>query len=128
MKSALLSVVLLITTYVQAIPTNDKQVRENMKFGMQAVITAKEGKGGELVDIMLEASQAVAEMEGCLLYLVQQSLTDDSKVLITEVWASKESHAASLTNETVRTLIMKAKPIIVDMDHIPAKYIGGHGI
>jgi len=129
MKTALLSVVLLlITTYVQATPTNDKQVRESMKFGMQAVLIAAEGKGDELADIMLDASKIVAEMDGCILYLVQQSLTDNSKVLITEVWVSKESHAASLTNETVRALIMKAKPIIVGMDHNPAKYIGGHGL
>ena len=40
-----------------------------MKFGMQAVIIAAEGKGDELADIMLEASQTVAQMEGCILYL-----------------------------------------------------------
>ena len=67
-------------------------------------------------------------MDGCILYLVQQSLTDNSKVLITEVWANKEFHAASLTNENVRALIMKAKPIIIGMDHNSAKYIGGYGL
>ncbi len=129
MKSALLSIVLLlVTTYVQATPTNNKQVRENMKFGMQAVLIAAEGKGDELANFMLEASETVSKMDGCILYLVQQSLTDDSKVLVTELWDNKESHAASLTNEAVRVIIMKAKPIIIGMDHNPAKYIGGHGI
>jgi quinol monooxygenase YgiN len=129
MKSALLSIVLLlVTTYVQATPTNNKQVRESMKFGMQAVLIAAEGKGDELANFMLEASETVSKMDGCILYLVQQSLTDNSKVLVTELWDNKESHAASLTNEAVRAIIMKAKPIIIGMDHNPAKYIGGHGI
>jgi quinol monooxygenase YgiN len=129
MKSALLSIVLLlVTTYVQATPTNNKQVRENMKFGMQAVLIAAEGKGNELANFMLEASETVSKMDGCILYIVQQSLTDNSKVLVTELWESKEFHAASLTNEAVRAIIMKAKPIIIGMDHNPAKYIGGHGI
>jgi quinol monooxygenase YgiN len=67
-------------------------------------------------------------MDGCILYLVQQSLTDDSKVLITEVWDNKASHAMSLTNDNVKALIIQAKPIIVGMEHNPAKVIGSHGI
>lgn len=99
-----------------------------MKFGMQAVITAAEGKGDELANIMLQASEAVSTMDGCILYLVQQSLSDTAKVLITEVWTNQEHHAASLSNENIRALIMKAKPMIIGMDHNPAKYIGGHGL
>lgn len=99
-----------------------------MKFGMQAVITAVEGKGNELADIMLQASHAVSTINGCLLYIVQQSLTDESKILITEVWENKEAHQASLTNEKVRELIGKAKPIIAGMEYHPASLVGGHGI
>lgn len=99
-----------------------------MKFGMQAVLTAATGKGGELADVMLQASRTVSTLEGCELYVVQQSLTDESKILITEVWESKEAHQASLTNEKVRELIGKAKPIIVGMEHHPAKFLGGHGL
>ena len=99
-----------------------------MKFGMQGVLTAVEGKGEELADIMLQASRVVSSIDGCLLYIVQQSLTDTSKILITEVWESKEAHQASLTDERVRELIMKAKPIIVSMQHHPAAFVGGHGV
>lgn len=99
-----------------------------MKFGMQAVITAAEGKGDELANIMLQAANLVSTMDGCILYLVQQSLTDDSKVLITEVWDNKASHEMSLTNDNVKALIIQAKPIIVGMDHNPAKVIGSHGL
>lgn len=103
--------------------------KENvMKFGMQGVLTAVEGKGEELANIMLQASRVVSSIDGCLLYIVQQSLTDDSKVLITEVWENKDAHQASLTDERVRELIMKAKPIIVGMEHHPAVFVGGHGV
>ncbi len=129
MKLTLLSIFLLfVMTNVTAEQVNENQQGNTMKFGMQAVIIAAQGKGDELAHIMLQASEVVSTMDGCILYLVQQSLTDNSKVLITEVWANKESHAASLTNENVRALIMKAKPIIIGMDHNPAKYIGGHGL
>jgi quinol monooxygenase YgiN len=99
-----------------------------MKFGIQAVIKAAEGKGDELASIMLQAANLLSTMDGCILYLVQQSLTDDSKVLITEVWDNKASHAMSLTNDNVKALINQAKPIIVGMEHNPAKVIGSHGI
>lgn len=99
-----------------------------MKFGMQAVLTATEGKGDELADIMLQASHAVSNVNGCVLYIVQQSVTDESKILITEVWESKEAHQASLANQKVRELIGKAKPIIAGMEHHPASLVGGHGI
>lgn len=103
--------------------------RENsMKFGMQAVLTASEGNGDQLADIMLSASQVVSKLEGCELYLVQQSLTDENQILITELWSSKENHQASLKNEDVLSLITKAKPIIVAMDGKPAKFIGAHGV
>jgi len=115
-------------TNVKAEQIYNNQSGKNMRFGMQAVITAAQGKGNELANIMLHASKAVAKMDGCILYLVQQSLTDDSKVLITEVWDNKESHAASLTNENIRVLINKAKPIIIGMDHNPATFIAAHGL
>jgi len=128
MKSVLLSIfLLLVTSNVKADHVNNNQPGSNMKFGMQAVITSAQGKGDELAEIMLQASKIVAKMDGCILYLVQQSLTDNSKVLITEVWDNKEFHAASLTNKHIRALITKAKPIIIGMDHNPAKYVGGHG-
>ena len=129
MKLALFSIfLLLVMTNVTAKKVNEIQQGNTMKFGMQAVIIAAQGKGDALAHIMLQASEVVSTMDGCILYLVQQSLTDNSKVLITEVWLNKKSHAASLTNESVRALIMKAKPIIIGMEHNPAKYIGGHGL
>lgn len=98
-----------------------------MKFGMQAILTAVPNQGHALAKIMLEAASVVASVKGCERYIVQQSLTDEAKVLITEVWASQEDHQASLSNEQVRALIARAKPIIAAMEHHPAQFLGGYG-
>ncbi len=100
----------------------------SMKFGMQAVLTSVEGKGSELASIMKQASEAVSSLKGCELYVVQQSLTNENEILITEVWSSKEDHQASLINENVRALIVQAKPIIAAMEGKPAKFLGAHGL
>ncbi len=99
-----------------------------MKFGMQAVLTAAPSKGSELAEIMHQASQEVASLKGCELYVVQQSLTNEDDILITEVWSSKEDHQASLLNDQIRALITRAKPIIANMEGKPAKVVGGHGL
>ncbi|MFM9270166.1 putative quinol monooxygenase [Halomonas elongata] len=99
-----------------------------MKFGMQAILTAAPGKGYELAEIMLKASQVVARLDGCELYIIQQSTSEESKILITEVWDSMQSHQASLETTEVQNIIAEAKPMIVDMEHHPAKCLGGHGL
>ncbi|MFT4938971.1 MAG: quinol monooxygenase YgiN [Paraglaciecola sp.] len=99
-----------------------------MKFGMQAVMTAQAGKGEELATIMLEASALVADMQGCEIHLVQQSVVDEAKVMSTEVWTSKADHQASLANPWVRALIADAKPLIAGMEHHPATPLGGKGL
>lgn len=98
-----------------------------MKFGMQAILTAVPNEGNALAKIMLEAASTVAPVKGCERYIVQQSLTDDTKILITEVWASQEDHQASLSNEQVQALIARAKPIIATMEYHPAQFLGGYG-
>lgn len=99
-----------------------------MKFGMQAVLTANEGNGNKLAEIMLSASKVVSKIKGCELYLVQQSLVDENQVLITELWTNKDSHSASLENEEVLALINKSRPMISGMEGKPAKFIGAFGI
>ncbi len=81
-----------------------------------------------MADLMLQASHIVASMKGCKLYLVQQSLSDEHEILITELWTRKEDHQASLAHTAVRALINRARPIIASMDGKPARLIGGHGV
>lgn len=107
---------LLFSTSPQANEYRKIQM-ETTKFGMQVVLTAQQGMGGELAVIMLKASELVTSSEQCLLYLVQISTSDADKILITEVWESQQAHQASLANSEVLALIGKAKPLISDMSH-----------
>jgi quinol monooxygenase YgiN len=99
-----------------------------LQFGMQVVMTAAPEKGEELAVLMLEASKLVSKLKGCQLYIVQLSTSVKDTVLITEVWGSAEEHQASLSVPEIRELIGKARPLIIDMEHHTAKFIGGFGI
>ena len=99
-----------------------------MNFGLQVVLTAHPGKGAELAEAMLRASQLLARVEDCLIYIVQVAEADEHKILITEVWRSRQAHRDSLSIPAVRELIGKARPLIQAMEHHPARTLGGKGL
>jgi quinol monooxygenase YgiN len=78
-------------------------------FGLIGKCTATPGQRDALIAILLEGVQA---MPGCLSYVVARDPTDENGVWITEVWDSKESHAASLKLPSVRDAITRGKPLI----------------
>lgn len=89
------------------------------KYLLQGKLIAKPGSKDELTKIMLRASELMlAKAEGCEMYVVGQSESDEDAVFITEIWATKENHEASLSVEGVRELIGEAMPILAEM---PAK-------
>ena len=53
-------------------------------------------------------------MPGCRLYIVSLVPDDADAVAVTEVWDDKASHDASLTLESVRETIGRARPIIAE--------------
>lgn len=93
-------------------------------------LTAKAGHSNELADILIDASKQVSTVKGCKLYVIGKDDNDAHSVYVTEIWDSKEDHDNSLKIEAVRTLIMKAMPII---DGQPQKgqeleVLGGFGL
>lgn len=100
------------------------------KYFLHGKLTAKNGQGEELADILLEASKLVSTAKGCKLYVVGKEKDDHNSVYVTEIWDSKEDHDQSLNVAGVRELIMKAMPML---DGPPAKgqeleILGGTGI
>ena len=71
------------------------------------------GKRAELAAILLGGT---GEMPGCLSYIVAEDMADPDALWVTEVWDSKESHAASLQLPMVQAAIAKARPIIAGFD------------
>ncbi len=79
------------------------------KFGLIGQMLAKPGKRDELVGYLKDA---IGAMPGCLSYVVALDTGNADAIWITEVWDSRESHAASLKLPAVHAAIEKARPII----------------
>lgn len=95
-------------------------------FGLIGKMTAVGGKRDELVKILLDG---VSGMPGCLSYIVAKDPTDANAIWITEVWDSKQSHAASLELPAVKEAIKKGRPLIAGFsDTHTTEPVGGHGL
>ena len=79
------------------------------KFGLIGQMLSMPGKREELVGYLKDA---IGAMLGCLAYVVALDTANPDAIWITEVWDSRESHAASLKLPAVRAAIAKARPII----------------
>ncbi len=102
------------------------QNKEKQMYGLIGKMIAQEGKLDELLAIMLGDS---APLPGCLSYVIAKDPADANGLWITEVWDSKESHAASLALPAVRKMIAAARPLIAGFSNrtetIP---VGGQGL
>lgn len=95
-------------------------------YGLIGKITAKAGQREALIEILLEG---VADMPGCLSYIVSKDSEDDDVIWVTEVWDSKASHKASLSLPSVQKAMNKGKPLIADFGkQIETEPVGGHGL
>ncbi|HUD92044.1 putative quinol monooxygenase [Sphingobium sp.] len=95
------------TIAATAIPAAAQEPRP--RYGLIGQMLSVPGKRDELVAILTEATGA---MPGCLSYVVALDTANPEAIWITEVWDSRESHAASLKLPAVRAAIARAKPII----------------
>jgi len=96
---------------------------------MQGRIVAQPGRGDELAAILREAAAALEGNPDCLLYVVSRALDDADSVWVTEAWADRDAHAASLQDPGVRALIERARPIIAAFaDRAELRPEGGKGL
>ncbi|TQS71836.1 antibiotic biosynthesis monooxygenase [Ornithinibacillus gellani] len=99
------------------------------KFGLYNKFTTIEGKRDDLVEILLEASKSMEEVNECELYVISLDADNPDSIYVHEVWRDAQAHQASLSMEASQTLIQKAKPIIVGLEKMNASLpIGGKGI
>ena len=106
-----------------ALPTTHGERRMH---GLIGKMIAAPGKRDELIAILLEST---TEMPGCLSYVVARDTKDADSIWITEVWDSKESHAASLSLPAVKAAIAKARPMIAGFgDYVTTEPVGGVGL
>jgi len=95
-------------------------------FGLIGKMTAAQGKRDELIAILLEG---VANMPGCLSYIVAKDTSDPNVIWVTEAWDSNASHEASLSLPSVKAAIAKGRSLIAAFgDRVVTTPVGGHGL
>jgi quinol monooxygenase YgiN len=81
-------------------------------YGLHGTIRARPGQREALLAILIQAAKGAPRMPGCRVYIVSLVPDDAEAIAVTEVWDDKESHDASLTLESVRETIGRARPLI----------------
>jgi quinol monooxygenase YgiN len=95
-------------------------------YGLIGRMVAAEGKREDLIKVLLAG---VDKMPGCISYVVARDPKDADGIWVTEVWDSKESHAASLKLPAVKDAIAKGRPMIRSFDtYHETEPVGGYGI
>lgn len=95
-------------------------------YGLIGKMTAIAGERDTLTAILVKG---IVGMPGCLSYVVANDPTNAEIIWITEVWESKEAHAASLGLPSVRDAITKGRPLIAGMETVAeTSPIGGSGL
>jgi quinol monooxygenase YgiN len=95
-------------------------------YGLIGSMKTQPGQRDAVLAILLEGTGA---MPGCLSYIVAKDPVDADVIWITEVWDSRESHAASLRIPAVRAAIQRARPLIADFDNAQETIpVGGIGL
>lgn len=99
---------------------------DSKMYGLIGKATCVPGKRDEFIGVLLDG---VESMPGCLSYVVARDPKDPDAIWITEVWDSKESHAASLQLPAVREAIKRGRPMIAGFgEQTVTEPVGGHGL
>ena len=95
-------------------------------YGLIGKMTAVENQRDALLAILMDS---VANMPGCLSYVVAKDPKDVNAIWITEVWDSPASHQASLSLPSVKHAVTRGKPLIAGFGKsIITEPLGGHGL
>ena len=96
----------------------------SVTHGFHATMTARPGKGDELVELLLNAPSV--PNEDCVVFLVGRSASDHDTVFVTEGWTSPEAHSRFFETEPARALVAKLQPLLAGesqyVDEVP---VGG---
>jgi quinol monooxygenase YgiN len=95
-------------------------------YGLIGKMIAVSGQRDALLAILFDG---VADMPGCLSYIVAKDPADENTLWITEVWDNQASHQGSLSLPAVQQAIAQAKPLIAGFgEHIVTEPVGGYGL
>ncbi|WP_329107666.1 antibiotic biosynthesis monooxygenase [Micromonospora sp. NBC_01699] len=82
----------------------------SVNHGFHATMTARPGKGDELVELLLDAPSL--PNENCVVFLVSRSAGNRDVVHVIEGWTSPEAHAAFFATEPAQALVARLQPLL----------------
>jgi quinol monooxygenase YgiN len=92
-------------------------------YGLIGSFRSVAGKRAELAAVLLTDIDA---LPGCKSYVVQEDLTEQDTLWVTEVWDDPASHKASLDLPAVKAAIAKAMPLVAGYgEHRELKVLWG---
>lgn len=95
-------------------------------FGLIGKMIAAEGRRDDLAAVLLDG---LRDMPGCRSYVVAADPGAPDTLWITEVWESRDAHAASLSLPSVQAAIQRGRPLIVSMEPVAqTEPLGGEGL
>jgi quinol monooxygenase YgiN len=81
-----------------------------VKHGFHATMTALDGRGDEVVALLLDAP--ALPHPDCVVFLVSRSAAKPDVVSVTEGWTSPEAHRAFFTSAPAQALVAKLQPLL----------------
>jgi quinol monooxygenase YgiN/quercetin dioxygenase-like cupin family protein len=95
--------------------------------GRYLKLTAKEGRGDALAQVLLGVADGLADTAGCELYVINRSPSEPDAVWVTELWQSQEHADAALATEEARTHMPEVMALISGTERIDVEPLGGVG-
>lgn len=81
-----------------------------IRHGFHATMTAKPGKGDELIDLLLHAPSL--PNDDCIVFLIGRSAADPDTIFVTEGWTSPEAHSDFFSSEPAQTLVARIQTLL----------------
>jgi quinol monooxygenase YgiN len=82
-----------------------------MQYGYIGSMRVTDGHRDDVVAILTSGADGL-RAAGCRVYAVGVSAADQNMIWVTEIWASKEHHDASLRLPEARAAIASVKPML----------------
>ena len=92
--------------------------------GFHATMTARPGKGDELVALLLGAPSL--PHADCVVFLVSRSAGNPDVVHVTEGWTTADAHSAFFATPEAQTLVAQLQPLLAaESIYVDAVPVGG---
>ncbi len=88
---------------------------------------AREGRGGELAELLLAAADELDGDPGCELYLINRQAGEPDIVWVTELWKSQGALDASLEQVRGSDDVTTVMALVEDWEMIELELLGGKG-